>query len=151
MSGPGKGRTLGTGGCLTLIVSENWTMELRQTSASRDSELSQDAANWYGIESYQAFGGVGQPDLVTHQVSKCPSTVSWVNPRCPCLPSHFDWSRWVCRGSQPESRFPQRRRKLVYPKEQVKASMLAEEPQWRRNCVYVNLMIRKSITWGFTY
>jgi hypothetical protein len=52
-------------------------MELRQTSASRDSELSQDAANWYGIESYQALGGVGQPDLVTHQVSKFLSTVSW--------------------------------------------------------------------------
>jgi hypothetical protein len=49
----------GNPGCLTLIVSENWSMELRQTSASRDSELSQDAANWYGIESYQTFGGVG--------------------------------------------------------------------------------------------
>ena len=67
----------GNPGCLTLIVSENWSMELRQTSASRDSELSQDAANWYGIESYQAFGGVGQPDLVTHQVSKCLKSVSW--------------------------------------------------------------------------
>lgn len=49
---------------LTIVVSENGTMELGQTTCSWNRDLSQDtAAVGHGIESYQSLGGVGKPDL----------------------------------------------------------------------------------------
>jgi hypothetical protein len=49
---------------LTIVVSENGTMELGQTTASWNRDLSQDtAAVGHGIESYQSLGGIGKPDL----------------------------------------------------------------------------------------
>jgi hypothetical protein len=49
---------------LTIVVSENGTMELGQTTASWNRDLSQDtAAVGHGIESYQPLGGIREPDL----------------------------------------------------------------------------------------
>lgn len=48
---------------LTVIVSEDWAMDLGRTSTSWDSELNKDTASGYGLESTQALCCIGKPDL----------------------------------------------------------------------------------------